>query len=926
MQDEVRTREQLVAELHELRARVAELESERSDLNSPVAPPRESEEIYRQLAENINEVFWVADADVLRIIYISPAYEKVWGQPRESLYADPRLWTESIHPEDRRRVPDAVSFMGTDGHIIEYRIIRPDGAVRWVLDRRFPVRNASGQIYRVAGIVEDITERKKSEEALREREEIYRAIVDQAAEGIALIDARTLRFVEFNDAICTALGYSREEFARLTLVDLEGRRTLREVKEGVQKIIEEGSSIFEHQQRLKDGTLRDVLVSNRAIRLRGREYLVGISQDLTDIKRKEEALRENEEKYRRLFENDLVAICIYDFQTLRFLDVNDAHVKLYDYSREELMGGMIATDVTLEHDASVRSIEEIRCSGTMYVPLRYHRKKDGTVFPVEIVGGSHILKGRRVIFSMIRDIGDRMRAETAMEQANSLLRNTMNAIQDLVTVHDRNLRVVLSNWQGRDHISREERESFPHCYACYMRRDKPCEPCPTMEVFRTGRSARAEIKNPYTQRITEVTAYPVVDASGKFDLVTEHVRDITDLKKAEREREELQVQFNQARKMESVGRLAGGVAHDFNNMLGVIIGHAEMALQEIDPAQSVYSDLKEILTAANRSANLVRQLLAFARKQTINPQILDINETVESMLKMLCRLIGENIELQWNPGSDIWPVRMDPTQIDQILANLCVNARDAIAGCGKVSIETAKVSIDGCFCAEHAGATPDDYVLLCVSDNGCGMEKEILDNLFEPFFTTKEVGKGTGLGLATVYGIVKQNGGYINAESEPGRGTKFFIYLPGVDVPKPEDRLPEQPEVIRKGTETILFVEDENAILNLGKKILERYGYRVLTANSPAVALELAANYPGQIDLLITDVIMPGMNGKELAEILGALKGGFRSIYISGYAGDVLDRHDVVEGVNFLQKPFSVNSLIEKVREVLEADTGHAQP
>ena len=268
------------------------------------------------------------------------------------------------------------------------------------------------------------------------------------------------------------------------------------------------------------------------------------------------------------------------------------------------------------------------------------------------------------------------------------------------------------------------------------------------------------------------------DTDGNF--VRSHciLTNITERKRAEEEREKLQAQLNQAQKMESVGRLAGGVAHDFNNMLGVILGHAEMAMEQVDSAHPLHADLQEIQKAAKRSADLTRQLLAFARKQTIAPKVLDLNETVEGMLKMLRRLIGEDIDLAWLPDNNLWLVKVDPSQMDQILANLCVNARDAITGTGKITIETANIAFDASYCAEHAGFVPGEYVLLAVSDNGCGMDKETQGRIFEPFFTTKGVGEGTGLGLATVYGIVKQNNGFINVYSEPAQGTTFRIYLP----------------------------------------------------------------------------------------------------------------------------------------------------
>ncbi|MFO7884315.1 MAG: cache domain-containing protein, partial [Desulfobacteraceae bacterium] len=387
-------------------------------------------------------------------------------------------------------------------------------------------------------------------------------------------------------------------------------------------------------------------------------------------------------------------------------------------------------------------------------------------------------------------------------------------------------------------------------------------------------------KDPHRSRIIEYKQYKKdrsiiwVESNCKFlrDMDQKPVgiliitRDITERKVAGEEKEQLQAQLIQAQKLESVGRLAGGVAHDFNNMLGVILGHAELALLKADEDNDLISDLKEIQTAAKRSANLTKQLLTFARKDIISPKQLDLNDTVESMLNMLRRLIGEDIDLVWKPSAHLWPVKMDPSQIDQILANLCINAKDAIAGVGKLTIETGRKSFDEAYCNERPGFIPGDFLLLAVSDNGCGMDKEILDNLFEPFFTTKAVGKGTGLGLATVYGIVKQNNGFINVTSEPGQGSTFNIYLPRLVAVEDTDKAVPEKKPAAGGSETILLVEDEPTILKITRMMLERKGYTVLSAATPTEAVAKAKEHAGSIDLLMTDVVMPEMNGRDLAE------------------------------------------------------------
>jgi two-component system, cell cycle sensor histidine kinase and response regulator CckA len=388
---------------------------------------------------------------------------------------------------------------------------------------------------------------------------------------------------------------------------------------------------------------------------------------------------------------------------------------------------------------------------------------------------------------------------------------------------------------------------------------------------------------------------------------------------SERKRESLEDQLIQAQKMESVGRLAGGVAHDYNNISSIIIGYSELALEKVEQSDPLHDDLLEISTAARRSTDITRQLLAFARQQTIAPKVLNLNDTIESMLKMLRRLIGEDINLAWLPGAETWPVRMDPTQVDQILANLCVNARDSIADVGNVTIETKNISFDEDYCDDHPGFFPGEYVLLAVSDDGSGMAPEILDKIFEPFFTTKGLGKGTGLGLATVYGIVKQNNGFINVYSEPKKGTTIKIYLSRHAGQVFEAHRENNLEIPLSQGETVLLVEDDGSILKLGKRILEDLGYDVLSATSPIKAAMLAEEHAGEISLLITDVVMPEMNGRELSNQLQSRYPDLKTLFMSGYTANVIAHRGVLEdGVCFIPKPFSKKDMAVKVREVLD--------
>lgn len=417
----------------------------------------------------------------------------------------------------------------------------------------------------------------------------------------------------------------------------------------------------------------------------------------------------------------------------------------------------------------------------------------------------------------------------------------------------------------------------------------------------------------------ETSSHIYYDSSGAVAGVEGIFRDITERKQAEAEKVKLEERYRQAQKIEAIGQLAGGIAHDFNNMLNIILGYSQMALMKIELSSPLYASLQEIMNTALRSADLVRQLLAFARKQTIAPKALDLNDTVAGMLNMLQKLIGEDMELLWMPAENLRPVKMDPVQIDQILANLAVNARDSISGVGKITIETGNEDFDEAYCVRHPGFVPGHYTMLAVSDNGCGMDKETMDKIFEPFFTTKEIGKGTGMGLATIYGIVKQNNGFINVYSEPEKGTTFKIYLPRHDEEKAEIVEPRRRTCSLTGTETVLLVEDNEALLKMTKSMLEELGYTALTASCPIEAIKLAEQYAGGIHLVLTDVVMPEMSGRDLQRRLIVHWPNLKFLFMSGYTTNVIAHRGILdEGVCFLQKPFHMEALATKIRVAIE--------
>jgi len=519
-----------------------------------------------------------------------------------------------------------------------------------------------------------------------------------------------------------------------------------------------------------------------------------------------------------------------------------------------------------------------------------------------------------------KEVERRIRMEKGLVRVAREWVRTFDATNDAIFLLDKDQCVVRCNKVARVLFQNPGVKLVgQYCWEKVHGTKGPVGECPFLRSKESLKRESLELQ--MGDRWFQVNVDPIVSKSGEFEGAVHILTDISSIRMLEEEQENLTSQLLQVQKMESVGRLAGGVAHDFNNMLSVIMGYGELAMDSLEPDDPVHGYLDEMMSAANRSAEITRQLLAFARKQTILPKVIDLNETIEGMLKMLRRLLGENIDLLWLPGSGLWKVRMDPSQLDQILANLCVNARDAIVDVGKITIETRNVLLDEGYCSEHMGAVPGEYVMLAVSDDGCGMSQDVLERVFEPFFTTKEIGKGTGMGLAMVYGIVKQNNGYINVYSEVGRGSVFKLYLPRcVEEAELEDGDAHLPVPLGRG-ERIILVEDEATILELAQHILRSLGYKVVVFNDPQKALAEVEKDRCRADLLLTDVVMPGMSGRVLAEKISAICPTIKCLYMSGYTADALLQHRVMEeDVIFIQKPFTMRDLAVKVREALGSE------
>jgi two-component system cell cycle sensor histidine kinase/response regulator CckA len=635
-----------------------------------------------------------------------------------------------------------------------------------------------------------------------------------------------------------------------------------------------------------------------------------ISEEIAFRRETERKLRLSEEKLSKIFQANPDWIIISSLYEGEYIEINDAVCRISGYSREEIQGHTsLELNIWADPEDRKAMIPILLHEGRISNHEVRFRMKSGEIRHMLRSAELINLDGRAALISVCKDITGRKLAEEALQQSEKRLRLFLDASPNMYYLKDPSLRYLLVNAATVRYFQRPETEIIGRTESELMPGETAKRYEDTDQQAMQQKQTVTSIEN-VGDKTYETYKFPVL-VKDELCGVAGIIRDITEGKR-------LQMQLTQAQKMESVGRLAGGVAHDFNNMLGVILGHTEMALKRLNPSEPLYANLQEIGKAAARSADLTRQLLAFARKQTMDPKILDLNETVGGMITMLHRMIGEDITLTWLPGKGLGLIMMDPSQIDQVLANLCVNARDAIKGVGKITIETEAATLDDAYCAGHPGAVPGEYVVLIVSDNGCGMDKATQAHVFEPFFTTKEMGKGTGLGLATIYGIIKQNSGFINVYSEPDQGTVVRIYLPRYTLAADMTPNGEGPGAPIGGTETILLVEDESMILNLATHMLISQGYHILPAATPQEAIRLARKYPDPIHLLITDVVMPEMNGRELARVLASFLPGLKLLFMSGYTANVIAHHGVLdEGVHFIQKPFTLEQITAKIREAL---------
>lgn len=631
------------------------------------------------------------------------------------------------------------------------------------------------------------------------------------------------------------------------------------------------------------------------------------------------ALKKSEKQYRELVENANSAILRVD--TNGNITFCNAYARrFFGYEEEGLLGKNLIGTIVPEKDSYGRDLEamlrDIYRDPENYVEnVNENMRRNGE--RVWVAWNNKPIYDADHNLVEILCIGNDITYRRMVEEERKRLASAIAQVAEAVLITDGGGRIeyvnpsfeVLTGYLHDEVIGSNPRilKSGAHEVDFYR------ELWNTITGDRTWKGRIVNRKKDGSEYTAEITISPMRNAGGKIANYIAVQRDIT-------ESLQLEDQLIQARKMEAVGRLAGGVAHDFNNMLTVILGYSELSLGKLPPTDPMYQSFKAIHDTAGRSAELTRQLLAFSRKQIIAPQVIDLNGQLKSMEQLLRRTIGEDIELVFRLTPDLWPVYLDPSQVDQVLVNLAVNSRDAMPDGGVLTIETENVEFDEQYCHGHLGLAPGQFAMLAVSDNGYGMDEATRANIFEPFFTTKEKGKGTGIGLATVYGIVRQNAGHINIYSELGRGTTVNIYFPrhldGGEVVAVNGRK----SALTSGSETVLVVEDQEMVRDMARKMLERLGYTVFTAIGPEDALRLCETCLEKIDLLLTDVVMPSMNGRELSERILRMRGDIKVVFMSGYTADAIAQHGVMEpGVHFIHKPFSFEKLSDTVRQVLES-------
>jgi PAS domain S-box-containing protein len=819
-----------------------------------------------------------------------------------------------LSPEE---MPLQLAVAGLEIRDFGYTLAFDDGSSREMFGNAVPILDESARIRGAVGAFIDITERKGVDKQLRATVERLQAILENAPVGI-VVNNREGGVLESNAAYQRMCGYSAEELKYMRFTDYTHPDDVTKNLQLYDQLQSKNLQNFEMEKRYirKDATIIWVrLVASKI----NEDTNIGIIEDITARKQAEQELKATTERLQAILENVPVGIATGSHN--HFEETNPAFQRMTGYSADELQ--QIGWDALTHPDDIARNTELVNglLLGTLknYDFEKRYVLKDGRIIWVRVIG-SRLDGGHKV--SIIEDITERKQTEQVLRESEERYRRVFNDSMigiyrttpggDILLVNPALARML--GCDSPDEVLRWKLDA-EHFAPEYSRGEfkRELEEKGTIQ----GLESAWKRSDGATLYVRE-SAQAIRDDTGEVAYYEGTVEDITERKRTEKALRESEERLRQAQKMEAVGRLAGGVAHDFNNLLMVIQSYTELLHENLSAHDTLRRNTQAIMKATERAAGLTRQLLAFSRKQILSPVVLNLDAVIHETAKMLKRLIGEDIEFRVGAAESLWTIEADPDQMVQVLMNLCVNARDAMPEGGTLTIATGNVTVAGRGIGGQEYVNPGDYVWLSVTDTGIGISKEMQGQIFEPFFTTKEVGKGTGLGLATVYGIVKQSNGYVWVESDRGRGACFTIYLPRVKR-ETSAKMAAEAETQTRGTETILVTEDEEAVREAVCDYLRSLEYTTLVASSGKEALALASQHEGYIDLLLTDLVMPGMSGKELSEILGSLLPGLKTIYMSGYAGDVLLRHGIHEvGTAFLQKPFSLSTLACKVRDTLD--------
>jgi len=850
-----------------------------------------------------------------KILEINERYAKMAGYSNiQDCMAEFNAADAWVDPNERKKL---MEILQENGFISDYEteIIRKDGAKIWISFSAmiFPEKEF------LEGSIVDITERKQKEDR-------YKKTIESSIDGFWIIDIKG-KFLEVNDAYSTMIGYNRDELLKMSIMDVEALEHPEETKKRIEKIIKNGSVRFESTHRHKKGHIINVEVSSTYTQDSGGLCFVFL-RDITDRNRIEERLRENEEKYRTLFERESNAIFIYDPDTTNILDANAATSKLYGYSHEELIG-MSCMKFSAEAKQSKSAMEKIRENGEVSVPNRLHRKKDGTVFPVDISGYSVTISGEEVMYAVSKDITKQKKTEKALKNNQNFLNRIIDQSPFAIWVSDKKGTIIKCNLALTKllNITDEQLIGKYNVFEDGIAIKQGLIP-KIRTVFEDGKTANFSVewdanelgyKDAHKVHI-EGTMFPIHDDKGNLTNVVNHWIDVTKHKQAEKIKMQLESQVQQSQKMESIGTLAGGIAHDFNNILFPIVGHTEMLLQDV-PEDSPFKDgLNQIYAGAMRASDLVKQILTFSRQESGELKLMKMQPIIKEVLKLIRSTIPTTIDIKQNIDLKCGVIKADPTQIHQIVMNLCTNAYHAMEEAGgelKVSLKENKLSESDLITHDIA---PGDYACLSIADTGKGMDKELTDKIFDPFFTTKEKGKGTGMGLSVVHGIVKSMGGAIQIDSEYRKGTEFHVYLP-VEKSFSEEQVIDSKVEIQSGTEQVLLVDDEETILSMEKQMLKRLGYQVTSRTSSIEALEAFRAAPDKFDLVITDMAMPNMPGNKLSAELIKIRSDIPVLLCTGFSETMSKEKAASIGIKgFLLKPIMMKDLAQKIREVLDSN------